>query len=241
MGSENTAIAPSAIDLSRRVWALETKRLSRVVGEKVLLNDVSIQVRSGEVLAVVGPSGSGKSTFLRLLNRLDEPTGGTVLLAGNDYRTIAPRELRRRLGMVMQTAYLFPGTVAENISYGPRQRGQDLGAEQIAKLLDCVRLPGYEARDVSNLSGGEAQRVSVARALANDPEALLLDEPTSSLDEVSALAIEELVLRIARERQMTCIVVTHNKPQAARISERTMVLQCGCVVAIGPTEEVLDG
>jgi putative ABC transport system ATP-binding protein len=241
MGSENIAIPPAAIGHLPRVWALETRNLCRAVGEKVLLNDVSIQVRSGEVLAVVGPSGSGKSTFLRLLNRLDEPTGGTVILAGKDYRTIAPRDLRRRLGMVMQTAYLFAGTVAENIAYGPRQQGQGLDTAQIATLLACVGLPGYEYRDVSNLSGGEAQRVSVARALANEPEALLLDEPTSALDEVSALAIEELVQRIVRERQMTCIIVTHNKPQAARMSDRTMVLQCGCISAIGLTREVLDG
>jgi putative ABC transport system ATP-binding protein len=241
MNSESTAILPAAMGNSPRLWALETRNLSRAVGGKVLVNDISIQIRSGEVLAIVGPSGSGKSTFLRLLNRLDEPTGGTVLLAGQDYREMAPRELRRRLGMVMQTAHLFPGTVAENISYGPKQRGQLLSAEQVAALLGSVGLPGYEFRDVGNLSGGEAQRVSVARALANDPEALLLDEPTSALDEASARAIEELVLRIVRECQMTCIVITHNRPQAARISERTMVLQCGRMVAIGPTKEILDG
>jgi putative ABC transport system ATP-binding protein len=91
--------------------ALETKNLSRCVADKVLVNDISVQVQGGEVVAVVGPSGSGKSSFLRLLNRLDEPTGGTVRFNGEDYRKLAPGELRRRLGMVMQTAYLFPGTV----------------------------------------------------------------------------------------------------------------------------------
>src|SRR6476661_7669153 len=112
--------------------ALETRNLSRSVGNKVLVNDISVQVQIGEVVAVVGPSGSGKSSFLRLLNRLDEPTGGTVQLAGQDYRKLAPEELRRRVGMVMQTAYLFPGTVAENVAYGPRQRGKSPPAEQIA-------------------------------------------------------------------------------------------------------------
>src|SRR4030088_2960944 len=124
--------------------AVETKKLSRAVVGKVLVNDVSVQVHHGAVLAVVGPSGAGKSSFLRLLNRLDEPTGGTVRLNGQDYRALTPRELRRRVGMVMQVAYLFPGTVATNVAFGPRQYGQRLVSEQIAALLECVGLPGYQ-------------------------------------------------------------------------------------------------
>src|SRR5215471_8640785 len=165
---------------------LATKHLSRAVGGKLLVDDISVQVEAGEILAVVGPSGSGKSSFLRLINRLDEPTGGTVLINAEDYRTKPPSELRRRIGMVMQTAHLFPGSVADNIAFGPRQRGAQLSTQEIDALLARVGLPGYAARDVSNLSGGEAQRVSVARTLANAPEALLLDEPTSALDEASA-------------------------------------------------------
>jgi putative ABC transport system ATP-binding protein len=150
---------------------LATKHLSRAVNGKFLVDDINVQVEAGEILAVVGPSGAGKSSFLRLLNRLDEPTGGTVLLDGQDYKNIPPRELRRRVGMVMQMAYLFPGTVAANIGFGPRQRGETLATEQIAALLERVGLSGYQYRDVNDLSGGEAQRVSVARTLANAPEA----------------------------------------------------------------------
>lgn len=218
---------------------LETRNLSRAVANKVLVSAVSLQLQRGEVLAVIGPSGAGKSSFLRLLNRLDEPTGGTVLLNGDDYRHTAPRELRRRVGMVMQTAFLFPGTVAENIAFGPRNHGEKIAAEQIAALLERVGLSGYESRDVNSLSGGEAQRVSLARTLANVPEALLLDEPTSSLDNASARGIEELVLGIIEERQLTCVIVTHNRSQAARIAGRTMVLEAGRLVAIGPTQEML--
>ena len=225
---------------ARQEVALETRRLRRVVAAKVLVDDVSVRIAHGEVLAVIGPSGAGKSTFLRLLNRLDEPTGGSVLLHGQDYRSMAPRELRRRVGTVMQTAYLFPGTVAANIGFGPRQRGELLTPDQIEELLDSVGLPGYQHRDVSKLSGGEAQRVSVARTLANAPEVLLLDEPTSALDETSARGIEELLLRIIEERRMTCVIVTHNKSQAARIANRVMALEAGKMVAIGPTREVLD-
>jgi putative ABC transport system ATP-binding protein len=141
--------------------------------------------------------------------------------------------------MVMQMPYLFPGTVAANIAFGPWQRGESLDSEQIDALLERVSLPGYQERDVSSLSGGESQRVSVARALANAPEALLLDEPTSALDDASARGIEELVLSIIRERQMTCVIVTHNTVQARRIADRAMILQAGKLVTIGPTKEVL--
>jgi putative ABC transport system ATP-binding protein len=219
--------------------ALETRNLSRAVAGKVLVNEISVQVNKGEVLAVVGSSGAGKSSFLRLLNRLDEPTGGVVLINGRDYRQMAPRDLRRRVGMVMQMAYLFPGTVGTNIAFGPLQRDEILSAAQIAALLARVGLPNYEDRDVSGLSGGEAQRVSLARALANLPETLLLDEPTSALDDISERAIEQLVLSIIRERRMTAVIVTHDTGQAHRIADRTMILEAGRTVRIGPTKEVL--
>ena len=191
------------------------------------------------MLAVVGASGSGKSSFLRLLNRLDEPTNGIVRFNGRDYRELAPQVLRQRIGMVMQAAYLFPGTVSGNVAFGPLQRGQVLAAGQIDVLLQRVGLPGYQDRDVSHLSGGEAQRVSIARTLANDPEIILLDEPTSALDADSARKVEDLILDIIRERRMTCVIVTHSVDQARRVARRAMVLKAGKLAAIGPTEEVL--
>ena len=217
---------------------LEARQLSRRVGERDLVVDVSVQVMPGEILAVVGPSGAGKSSFLRLLNRLDEPTAGTVLLKSVDYRSIAPQQLRRRIGMVMQTAYLFPGTVASNVAFGPSQRSEVLSVTQIASLLERVGLPGFADRDVGNLSGGEAQRVALARALANEPEVLLMDEPTSALDEPSVRGIEELILGIVGERGVTCVIVTHNRAQASRLAGRTMVMRAARLVAIGPTTEM---
>ena len=225
-------------DQAVQTIAVETKNLSRAVVSKVLVSDINVKIQKGEVLAVVGPSGAGKSSFLRLLNRLDEPTEGTVLLDGQDYRAIAPQELRRRVGMVMQMAYLFPGTVAANIAFGPLQRRETMSLEVTTALLERVGLPGYHDRDASTLSGGEAQRVSLARTLANSPEVLLLDEPTSALDEGSARGIEELVLSIIREREMTCVIVTHNMQQAARIADRTMYLETGKLVTIVPTSGV---
>jgi putative ABC transport system ATP-binding protein len=236
---DQEVILRSSAGFEPQAIALETRHLSRSVVGRVLVGDISMQMQRGEVLAVIGPSGAGKSSFLRLLNRLDEPTGGTVCLNGQDYRELAPRELRRRVGMVMQAAYLFPGTVAANVAFGPAQHAERLSSERIAALLDRVGLPGYQVRDVSNLSGGEAQRVTLARTLANAPEVLLLDEPTSALDDVSARSIEGLLLSIIRERRMTCLIVTHNTAQARRIADRTMILEAGKLITIGPTKEVL--
>jgi putative ABC transport system ATP-binding protein len=219
---------------------LQTEHLSRVVGDTRLLDDISVQVQQGSIVAIVGPSGAGKSSFLRLLNRLDEPSAGTVLLDEKDYRTLPPQVLRRRVGMVMQSPFLFPGTVADNVRFGPRQRGAELPAESIERLLERVGLVGYANRGVSNLSGGEAQRVSLARTLANSPEVLLLDEPTSALDEVTQRGVEDLICSIIHQRGLTCLIVTHDTQQAARMATHVMVLERGKLVEFGPVEEVLD-
>jgi len=198
-----------------------------------------VEVRRGEVLAVVGPSGSGKSSFLRLLNRLDEPTSGTVFLEGTDYRQIVPRELRRRVGMVTQRPFLFPGTAVDNLRYGPRQRGQTLSDADAEALLTRVGLAGYGSRDVTNLSGGEAQRISLARSLANSPEVLLMDEPTSALDESSKLGVESLICEVIGTSKLTCVIVTHDTAQAARLADRAMILDSGRLVRLGSVNEIL--
>ena len=219
---------------------IRSDRLGRVVGSKVLVENATFEVRSGEMLAIVGPSGSGKSSLLRLMNRLDEPTSGTVYVEGIDYREIAPRELRRKLSMVMQRPYLFPGTVEENLRFGPLQRGQVVPAGEVKKLLDRVGLSSYAARNVANLSGGEAQRVSLARTLANSPLVLLLDEPTSALDETSKLVIEALIKEIVQERRLTCIIVTHDTAQARRLAGRALLVEAGQIVRAGPVNQVLN-
>lgn len=189
---------------------------------------------------VVGPSGAGKSSFLRLLNRLDEPTGGTVRLKRVDYRQIPPRELRRRIGMVTQTAYLFPGTIADNLRFGPLQQGIELPAKTIDALLIQVGLTGRAGEDVAHLSGGEVQRVSVARALANTPEVLLLDEPTSALDAEAKEEVEKLVLTVVRQNGLTSVMVSHDLAQAVRIADRVMVMSKGRLEKIGTAGEVIN-
>jgi putative ABC transport system ATP-binding protein len=218
---------------------LRVDKLGRSVPGKVLVREATFEVRKAEILAIVGPSGSGKSSLLRLLNRLDEPTEGKVYLDEVDYRQIAPRELRRRVGMVMQRPYLFAGTVLENLRFGPRQRAEDLSLEAAEELLAGVGLSGFASRDVSNLSGGEAQRVSFARALANSPEVLLLDEPTSALDEDAKREVEAVVQRIGHEQGVACVLVTHDAAQAARLAQRAMVLEAGRVVRAGLAAEVI--
>jgi ABC-type cobalamin/Fe3+-siderophores transport system ATPase subunit len=218
---------------------LRTEHLGRVVNEKILVEGVTFEVRTGEVLAIVGPSGAGKSSLLRLLNRLDEPTSGTVYLEGTDYRQIAPRELRRKLGMVNQRPFLFPGTVEQNLQFGPLQRGESLSKDSVEELLGRVGLQGYASRNVANLSGGEAQRVSVARTLANSPLVLLLDEPTSALDQTSKLEVESTIQTVVRDQGLTCILVTHDTAQASRLAGCALVLEAGRVMRNGPTNEVL--
>ena len=218
---------------------LRTEHLSREVRGHPIVEDINLTVQRGEVLAIIGPSGSGKSSLLRLLNRLDEPTRGTVYLEGIDYRTIPPRELRRRVGLVSQIPYLFPGTVADNLRFGPRQHGEELSDREIAELLARVGLPSYAERDVSELSVGEAQRISLARTLANRPQVLLLDEPTSALDEQSKGEVEALIKRIIREEHLTCLIVTHDPEQARRMARQALLLVAGRQVCLGPIEEVI--
>ena len=218
---------------------LQSQHLTRTVKGKTIVNDVIFDVNAGDLLAIVGPSGAGKSSLLRLLNRLDEPTGGTVLIEGKDYREIPTREVRRRIGMVMQRPFVFPGTVAENLRFGPQQQGRALTDEEIESLLRDVGLTGYAAEDVGHLSGGEAQRVCFARALANQPSVLLLDEPTSALDEVAKLEVEAVIRKISQQG-VTSVLVTHDFSQARRLATRAAQLQSGNLIKIGPISEVLN-
>lgn len=218
---------------------LRTEHLGRSVGDISVVTDISLDVYHGEMLGIVGASGSGKSSLLRLLNRLDEPTSGTVFLDGQDYRQFPPRELRRRVGMVTQRPFLFPGNVAGNIRFGPLQRGEVVADEDIARLLERVGLPGFAGREVANLSGGEQQRVSLARALANRPEIVLLDEPTSALDEQAKMGVEQLICSLVKDTSLTCVMVTHDRDQARRMCDRVALLEAGRLIQQGKPAEVL--
>jgi len=218
---------------------LATKRLSFVVDGAAIVRDVEITVETGETCTVIGPSGAGKSTLLRLLCRLDEPTDGTVYLDGTDYRTLDPTTLRARVGLVPQDPALREGTVRENVTIGPRLRGGSVDPGRVRALLEQVNLGGYADREVAALSGGEAQRVAIARTLVVEPEVLLLDEPTASLDPEAQAGIEALLSELLAGADRTAVLVTHDQAQVDRIADRVIRFADGRVHSQGVPEEVL--
>jgi len=218
---------------------LEAKALCYQLPDKTILNDVSFSLTQGEVLAIAGPSGSGKSCLLRLLNRLNEPTAGTVYLDGHDYRQLSPQQLRQRVGYIPQTPALQPGTVLENVTIGPRLRGETVAEEFAQHLLTRLHLTGYDNHEVSRLSGGEQQRVAIARTLLNQPEILLLDEPSSSLDHDTQQELERFLQELIHSYEVTCVLVTHDEMQAKRLAQRMVRLEKGAMVAMEELKPVV--
>jgi putative ABC transport system ATP-binding protein len=191
-----------------------------------VLHDVSMEIEPGAT-ALLGPSGSGKSTTLRLLNRLADPDEGVVRMDGEDVRAGDVLALRRRAVLVPQLPAPLPGTVADNVRYGPSLIGRSV---EVAPLLERAGLDAaYADREASQLSVGEQQRVMLARSLALDPEVLLLDEPTSALDESARDDIERTLLEL-RER-VSIVLVTHDRAQAERLTTRTVRIEGGRVDA----------
>jgi putative ABC transport system ATP-binding protein len=203
-----------------------------------ILHDVSFTMERGRALTLVGPSGSGKSTLLRCLNRLVEPTAGMVRFDGRDTRALDPRELRRRVALVMQTPVLFEGTVRDNLRVRPVDAPGDFAEDRLRATLAEV---GLEAdlldRDATTLSGGEKQRVTIARALLRDPPALLLDEPTSALDPPNAWLVVETISRLRAARGLSIVAVTHQPDLIRRLGGGLLYLVKGRVQAF----ESIDG
>ncbi|KAJ0985104.1 hypothetical protein J5N97_003460 [Dioscorea zingiberensis] len=215
-----------------RVERLE--RLSETTGEAIL-KGISLEIPKGAIVGIIGPSGSGKSTLLRALNRLWEPSAGAVFLDGDDISRLDVLSLRRRVGMLFQLPALFDGTVADNVRYGPQLRGKKLTDSEVKNLLSIADLcPSLTSKPASELSVGQAQRVALARTLANDPEVLLLDEPTSALDPISTQNIEEAILRLKKDQGMTTVMVSHSVKQIQRIADIV------CLLVAGEVVEVLD-
>ena len=214
------------------------------------LDRVSLDLFQDQVTALIGPSGCGKSTFLRTLNRLNDTVpdarmSGTVLLDGEDvYAAMDPVELRARVGMVFQKPNPFPKTIYENVAYGPRIHGLARGRGAMDAVVErALTRAGLwaEVRDRlsdpgTTLSGGQQQRLCIARAIAIDPEVILMDEPCSALDPIATARIEELIQDL-RGRYAICIV-THNMQQAARVSQRTAFFDAGRLIEYGDTSEI---
>lgn len=209
-----------------------------------VLQETSLKVDAGEILAIVGPSGSGKSTLLRLFNRLLEPETGEILLSGVNIKSIPPTELRARLPLVNQTPFLFPGTVMENLRASGRLRrtgGPDPGDPALQKLLELCHVdPAWLDRDARKLSVGQQQRVCLARAMVGPCQALLLDEPTSALDRPTADQMALTFRQLAREKNLAIIFVTHDLRLTGRCADHVIFLAEGAVVEEGSASRLLD-
>lgn len=209
-----------------------------------VLSAVSCSFRQGELTALIGPSGSGKSSLIRLINRLDDPLQGQILLEGQDIRELAPPLLRQRIGMMLQKAHLFEGTVLDNLQQPFRYRKKPLPGPDDPHITRCLTLarltPDFLERDARTLSGGEQQRVSLARTLISQPQALLLDEPTSALDRPTTDSLGQTLQELCRSEQLAIILVTHDLRLAERISDQLLYMEQGRIVEIGKTTELFE-
>lgn len=226
---------------------ISTEKLNLYYGAKHALKDITIRIRSNTVTALIGPSGCGKSTFLKSLNRMNELTDGVrtegkVYLDGEDIYGpgMDVTRLRKRVGMVFQQPNPFPMTIYDNVAYGPRVHGVR-NKEKLDGIVERSLRQAAIWEEVENqlgktalgLSGGQKQRLCIARALAVEPEVLLMDEPTSALDPVSTLKVEELIGQL--KRKYTIVIVTHNMQQAARVSDDTAFFLMGEMVEFDTT------
>ncbi len=218
--------------------------VSKLYGESSAVSRLSLEVSAGEVCVLVGPSGCGKTTTLRMINRLVEPTEGKIYVDGRDIRSVRPEELRRHIGYAIQSVGLFPHlTVAVNIAVVPRLLGWDAArtSERVGQLLSLVGLPPeYAEKYPRQLSGGEAQRVGVARALAADPPVLLMDEPFGAVDPLTRERLQGEFARIQKELRKTVVFVTHDVDEAIRLADRIAVLRDGQLQQHASPEEILD-
>jgi putative ABC transport system ATP-binding protein len=205
-------------------------------GGRTVLAGVSAAIPAGAA-AIVGPSGSGKSTLLRLLNRLADPDSGEISYRGRSLDDHDPLALRREVALVPQLPALLEGTVESNLRYAAGLAEKELDAPRCLRLAGLE--PDYAGRDVAKLSVGEQQRAMLARALAQQPDVLLLDEPTSALDHAARDAIEAALAELRSELEISVVLVTHDPEQARRLSEWAVRLQAGRVVGCGALAEVL--
>ena len=230
---------------------MEVKDLNLFYGDFQALKHVSISMPEKEITAFIGPSGCGKSTLLKTLNRMNDLVEGCriegqVLLDGEDvYGSVNVNALRRRVGMVFQKPNPFPMSVYDNIAYGPRTHGvrkkamlDEIVERSLRQAAIWEELKDRLKKSALGLSGGQQQRLCIARALAVEPEVLLMDEPTSALDPISTAKIEDLAAEL--KKQFTIVIVTHNMQQAVRTSDRTAFFLLGEMVEFGATESLFS-
>jgi UDP-glucose/iron transport system ATP-binding protein len=213
-------------------------------GAKVeILCGIDLEVPAGELTAIVGPSGGGKSTLVRLLNRLEEADAGRILLRGEELKCFPVLELRRRVGLVLQKPFMFPGSVLDNLQLPFRYRGNvtpEAGDARLAEVLRrCGLTPELLEREARSLSVGQQQRVCLARTLLPGPSLLVLDEPTSALDRPTGDRLADTLRTICREQQLTVVMVTHDLRLAGRVADHLAYLEGGRIFEAGPAATLL--
>jgi putative ABC transport system ATP-binding protein len=223
----------------------EVRKLRRHPGgeKREILKGISLAVSAGKLTVIVGPSGGGKSTLIRLINRLEDPSAGRILLAGKDIADLDPLMLRRRVGMVAQKPFMFEGTVLANLRSPFLLRAEEppAAAELVLETLELCRLSStLLEQNARTLSLGQQQRVSLARTLVTRPEVLLLDEPTSALDRPTADRLCATLLEICRRRNLTVLMVTHDLRLAGRVADRLAYLEEGRILEEGSPEDLLN-
>ena len=232
------------------VLKLQSRKLSFYYGGFQALNEIDVQIRANKITAFIGPSGCGKSTFLRTFNRMNETIrntrfDGEVLLDGRNILNLEITALRRRVGMVFQKSNPFPKSIFDNVAYGARLNGtrskhalEEVVEKSLARSALWDEVKDKLHKSAYDLSGGQQQRLCIARALAVDPEVLLLDEPCSALDPIATAKIEELLFQI--KNYCTIVMVTHNMQQAARIAEYTGFFLLGKLIEFDTTKRIFE-
>ena len=210
-----------------------------------ILDDLNFEIKEGEFFVLVGPSGSGKTTSLKLINRLIEETEGEILFKDRDIKDYPIRDLRLKMGYVLQEIALFPNlTVDENIALIPEMKKMDKKEinENTKKLLSQVDLDPdtYWDRLPKDLSGGEKQRVGILRAIAAGPEVLLMDEPFSALDPISRNSLQDLIVKLHDELKITTVFVTHDMDEAVKLADRICLMKAGKIIQIGTPSEIIN-
>lgn len=221
---------------------IELKDVTKIYEEITALNKVSLKVMKSEILAIIGPNGSGKTTMLRIMAGIDKPTSGEIHFDGTKIHDRNMDKVRSRSTMIFQKTVFFNTNVYKNLAYGLKLREYSKKEikEKVGEALRIVKLEGYESRLAKRLSGGEQQRLSLARALILETKVVLLDEPTANLDPHNVFMIEEIISKINRDFNTTIIMATHNMFQAKRLGKKVLFLLDGEVVEVGEADKIFE-
>lgn len=240
----SSANATSPAPAAESATAVRLRDVRQVRGTRILLDGISLGLPRGGFTALIGPSGAGKTSLLRLLNRLDDPVSGSIELFGRPLAEYRIRELRRRVGFVFQTPVMFPGTVSENLKVAHGFAKAEVPAVDDRRVAELLELSGldvsYADRQAADLSGGEKQRVSIARALTTGPDVLLLDEPTAALDPEVADRLMHTLAHLRETTGITMIMVTHRLREARVAATYAVMLEAGRVVEAGDATQLMQ-